>query len=255
MNWRHFAYMLYQTTRATYLAQEKNSSLGMIWHLLNPLLMTAVLFLVFRRVQFLQGIEHYSLFILVGLIHFNFFINATQRSATNFLTSRPLILNTTVPLELLVLRQTSIEGLTLFIEVILVLVLGAFMGVDLGTSLLLYPLVFVGTLALSLGASLFLCSLVVFFSDLSYIWGVFCRLLFFLTPVFFSIDVAPEGFARLMLQINPLTQLIAVARETLVYGGSVSIADVGMALFGPMLVLAFGVLVFRVSRDRIPDYI
>ena len=255
MNWRHFAYMLYQTTRATYLAQEKNSSLGMIWHLLNPLLMTAVLFLVFRRVQFLQGIEHYSLFILVGLIHFNFFINATQRSATNFLTSRPLILNTTVPLELLVLRQTSIEGLTLFIEVILVLVLGAFMGVDLGTSLLLYPLVFVGTLALSLGASLFLCSLVVFFSDLSYIWGVFCRLLFFLTPVFFSIDVAPEGFARLMLQINPLTQLIAVARETLVYGGSVSIADVYMALFGPMLVLAFGVLVFRVSRDRIPDYI
>ena len=76
MNARHFVYMLYQTTRATYLAQEKNSSLGLIWHLLNPLLMTAVLFLVFRRVQFLQGIEHYPLFILVGLIHYNFFINA-----------------------------------------------------------------------------------------------------------------------------------------------------------------------------------
>ena len=98
MNARHFVYMLYQTTRATYLAQEKNSSLGLIWHLLNPLLMTAVLFLVFRRVQFLQGIEHYPLFILVGLIHYNFFINATARAATNFLGSRSLILNTTVPL-------------------------------------------------------------------------------------------------------------------------------------------------------------
>lgn len=255
MNWRHFGYMLYQTTRAAYLAQEKNSSLGMIWHLLNPLLMTAVLFLVFRRVQFLQGIEHYSLFILVGLIHYNFFINATQRSATHFLLSRSLILNTTVPLELLVLRQTSIEGLTLLIEVMLVLVLGAFMGVELGASLMVYPLVFIGTLALSLGASLFLCSLVVFFSDLNYIWGVFCRLLFFLTPVFFSIDVVPEGFARVVLQLNPLTQLIDLARNALVYGGQVGVADVGLALLGPLLVLAFGVLVFRASRNRIPDYI
>jgi ABC-type polysaccharide/polyol phosphate export permease len=68
MNLRHFGYMLYQTTRATYLAQEKNSSLGMIWHLLNPLLMTAVLFLVFSRVQFLQGIEHYSMLIEVMLV-------------------------------------------------------------------------------------------------------------------------------------------------------------------------------------------
>ena len=255
MNLRHFGYMLYQTTRATYLAQEKNSSLGMIWHLLNPLLMTAVLFLVFSRVQFLQGIEHYSLFILAGLIHYNFFINATQRSAASFLQSRPLILNTTVPLELLMLRQTSIEGLTLFIEVMLVLALGAFMGVELGASLLLYPLVFIGTLALSLGASLFLCSLVVFFSDLNYIWGVFCRLLFFLTPLFFSIDLVPEGFARFLLQLNPLTQLISVARETLVYGGHVGIMDVGMALLGPLLVLVFGVIVFRASRDRIADYI
>ena len=128
MNARHFVYMLYQATRASYLAQEKNSSLGLIWHLLNPLLMTAVLFLVFRRVQFLQGIEHYPLFILVGLIHYNFFINATARAATNFLGSRSLILNTTVPLALMMLRQTSIEGLTLLIEVLLVLLLGLGVG-------------------------------------------------------------------------------------------------------------------------------
>ena len=85
--------------------------------------MTAVLFLVFRRVQFMQGIEHYPLFILVGLVHYNFFVNSTTRSAANFLTSRSLILNTTVPLELLLLRQTSIEGLPLLVEVMLVLVL------------------------------------------------------------------------------------------------------------------------------------
>ena len=251
MNARHFGYMLYQATRATYLAQEKNSSLGLIWHLLNPLLMTAVLFLVFRRVQFMQGIDHYPLFILVGLIHYNFFINSTGRAATHFMNSRPLILNTTVPLELLVLRQTSIVGLTLFVEVIL----GAFMGVELGAALLLYPVVFVATLALSLGASLFLCALVVFFSDLNYIWGVFCRLLFFMTPVFFSAKIAGEGLARWALELNPLTQLIHVAREALLYGGTVGMGQLGMAMVGPLAVLLLGIVVFRVSRDRIPDYV
>ena len=255
MNWRHFIYMLYQTTRATYLAQEKNSSLGMVWHLLNPLLMTAVLFLVFSRVQFLQGIEHYQLFILTGLIHYNFFINSTARAATNFLNSRSLVLNTTVPLELLILRQTSIEGVTLAVEILLVLVLGLFMGVDLGVSLLLYPVIFIGMLALSLGASLFLCSLVVFLSDLNYIWGVFCRLLFFLTPIFFSLDVAGEGLARRLLELNPLTRMIGISREVLLYGGQVSLSELGMALLGPMVALVFGIFVFRVSRARIPDYI
>ena len=255
MDWRHFSYMLYQATRASYLAQEKNSSLGLIWHLLNPLLMTAVLFLVFRRVEFLQGIEHYPLFILVGLIHYNFFVNATTRAASSFLNSRPLVLNTTVPLELLVLRQTSIEGLTLLVEVLLVLLLSVFMGVEAGAAIWLYPLVFVAALALTLGASLFLCALVVFFSDLNYIWGVFCRLLFFLTPVFFSTAIAGEGLARWVLELNPLTHLIHVAREALLYGGPVTATDIGLMMIGPVLVLVFGAVVFRAARSKIADYI
>lgn len=247
--------MLYQTTRASYLAQEKNSALGLVWHLLNPLLMTAVLFLVFKRVEFLQGIEHYQLFILVGLIHYNFFINSTTRSSMFFLMSRSLILNTTVPLELLVLRQTSIEGLTLLVEVLLVLLLGVFMGVEIGSSLLLYPVVFLGALALSVGASLLLCSLVVFSSDLNYVWSLFCRLLFFVTPVFFSLSLAGEGLTRQILELNPLTRLIDLSRESLLYGGSIGLMDIVLALLGPAIILAAGMIVFRATRARIPDYI
>jgi lipopolysaccharide transport system permease protein len=255
MNWRHFIYVLYQTTRASFLAQEKNSSLGLIWHLLNPILMTAVLFGVFSNVERLRAIEHYQLFILIGLIHYNFFMNSTSRSSAYFQQSRSLILNTTVPLELLVLRQTCVGGLTLFIEVMLVLVLGVFMGANLGPMLLLYPLVFAGVLALSLGASLILCGLVVFLSDLNYVWGLFCRMLFFVTPVFFSPDVVGTGLARAVIEINPLTQLIDLARETLLYGGAIDLARVGLALLGPFTVLVLGVAIFRAVKPRIPDYI
>ncbi|NNJ78217.1 MAG: ABC transporter permease, partial [Xanthomonadales bacterium] len=119
----------------------------------------------------------------------------------------------------------------------------------------LYPVILVGILALSLGASLFLCSLVVFLSDLNYIWGVFCRLLFFLTPVFFSAEIAGDGLARWVLELNPLTRLIHISREALLYGGQVPVGEVGLALLGPALVLLLGLVVFRASRAKIPDYI
>jgi lipopolysaccharide transport system permease protein len=255
MNWRHFIYVLYQTTRASFLAQEKNSSLGLIWHLLNPILMTVVLFSVFRNIERLREIENYQLFILIGLIHYNFFINSTTRSASYFLNSRSLILNTTVPLELLVLRQTCIEGLTLIVEVLLVLALGTFMGANLSSTILIYPLVFAGTLALSLGASLFLCGLVVFLSDLNYVWGLFCRLLFFITPVFYSLQIVGEGFARSVLELNPLTGLIMLAREALLYGGSIDPVQVAIALVGPLFVLILGGMLFNAVKPKIPDYI
>ncbi|MGD2129249.1 MAG: ABC transporter permease [Lysobacterales bacterium] len=255
MKWRHFTYVLVLATRATYLAQEKNSALGLVWHLLNPLVMTAVLFVVFRNAPFRGDNPNYELFILVGVVHFNFFINTTTRSSANFLMSRSLILNTTVPLELLVLRQSSIEGLTLLIEVLLVLVLSAVIGTGLKSALIMYPVVLLGMLALSLGASLFLCALVVFLSDLSYLWNVFGRILFFVTPVFFTPDVVGVGFARLLLALNPLTHLLQLARKTLLYGGHISLGEIGIALVGPALVFALGVFIFRATRARIPDYI
>jgi len=195
------------------------------------------------------------LFILIGLVHYNFFINSTTRSSLNFLRSRSLILNTTVPLELLVLRQICTEGITLIIEILLVLALGIFMGANLGIALLLYPLIFAGTLALALGASLLLCALVVFLSDLSYIWTLFSRLLFFISPVFFAPQAVGEGLARTVVELNPLTGLIALARESLLYGGPIDPARASWGLLGPLLILVLGWMVFKAIRPRIPDYI
>ena len=255
MNWRQSVYVLYQTTRASFLAQEKNSSLGLIWHLLNPVLMTAVLFVVFRNLERLREIEHYQLFILIGLIHFNFFLNSTTRSSLIFLNSRSLILNTTVPLDLLVLRQICVEGLTLVVEILLVLVLGMFMGANFNTALLVYPVVLAGILALSIGASLFLCGLAVFLSDLTYVWGLFGRLLFFVTPILYSEEIVGQGLARTMLGLNPLTRLIALAREALLYGGPIDPTQVFLALLGPLLILTLGWTLFAAVKPKIPDYI
>jgi ABC-type polysaccharide/polyol phosphate export permease len=80
-------------------------------------------------------------------------------------------------------------------------------------------------------------------------------LLFFITPVFFSPEVVGEGVARTVLELNPLTRLITLAREALLYGGSIDPAQAVLALLGPLVVLALGWMLFKATKPRIPDYI
>jgi ABC-type polysaccharide/polyol phosphate export permease len=96
---------------------------------------------------------------------------------------------------------------------------------------------------------------VVFLSDLSYVWGLFCRLLFFITPVFFLPEVAGEGLARTVIESNPLTGLISLAREALLYGGPIDPIQAGLTLIGPFVVLILGTVLFNAVKPKIPDFI
>ena len=250
-----FLNLLYQTTRCSFLAQEKNSALGMLWHLLNPLAMSAVIYVVFSHIDQFRGIEHFPLYILTGLIHFNFFTHATTHAAEGMLNSRSLVLNTTVPLEILVLRSVCIDGLTYLVELALIALLVVLVGGGLTLNLVYYVFVLLGMFLLTVGAAFAIASLVVFLTDLTYIWGVFTRMLFFLTPIFYSADMVDNWLGSKLIQLNPLTQMVDLGRKCLLNGESLAPGEIGWALIGPLVVLVFGWKVFQLTRSRIPDCI
>ncbi len=241
-------------TRAAFLAEEKNSVLGLLWHLLNPLAMTAVLYVTFSSIG-TPTVEYYPLFILIGLINFNFFANATSRAAEGMLRSRGLILNTTVPLELVVLRHICIEGLTLALEVALVCVLIELLGGGLGVPALGYAVVLGGLLLLTFGTALLLATVVVFMTDVVYIWTMVTRMLFFLTPIFYAAEAVTSTPVQIAIALNPLAALIRLARESLLYGNALSWLSAIVGLLGPLAVVAVGWTVFRRFKERIPDFI
>lgn len=131
-------HLLWEIVRATFLAEEKNSVLGLLWHVLNPLVMTAVLYVTFSSIgtTVIEGTRSSS---SIGLIHFNFFTTATARAAEGMLRSRGLIINTTVPLKMLVLRSICVEGLTLVLDVAVVCVLVQLLGGGNGQTLFALP--------------------------------------------------------------------------------------------------------------------
>jgi homopolymeric O-antigen transport system permease protein len=247
--------LLYQTTRASFLAQEKNSALGMLWHLLNPLALALVIYVVFSHFSAFGDIPHYPLFILIGVIQFNFFTQAGARAAEGMLRARPMVLSTTVPREILVLRSVAIDATTYVIELVFVLVLVALFGDGLTWNALLYPVVFIGMTLVTLGAAFVLAAAVVFLTDLLYVWGVGSRMLFFLTPIFYASEMIDEPTAARVIAANPLAAMIELGRRCVLDGKPLTWTEAGVALVGPALVFLLGWFVFRRLNRHIPDFI
>lgn len=246
--------LLYQITRGAFLAQERHSALGVLWHLLNPLLTTLVLYAVFSNVLSASHIPHYPLFILVGLIQFNFFVHGTTRAAEGLLASRSFVLNTTVPREMLILRAVGVEALTYLIEVGIVIVFIAVLGDGLSWRAVWYTTIVLAQCLLTAGVAFGLGGAVVFLPDLSYVWGVATRLLFFLTPILYSVEMLHQPWLRPFVVLSPLGALVEVGRQVLL-GGSPSITEVVIAAAGPAVALIVGWSIFQGLKDHIAEYI
>jgi lipopolysaccharide transport system permease protein len=248
-------HLLYQATRATFIAEEKNSWLGVLWHLAHPLAFTLVLFVVFSRIPRFAEIEHYPLFILIGILHFNFFANATTRAVNAMRLERDFVLNSTAPLEILVLRSVAVEVLHYCIDLALaVALIAAFAPGTLTWSVLAYPLVLAAAVGLTAGAAFFLAALVPFLSDVVHIWTIAARMLFFLTPIFYSLENLPAPEVRGVLALNPLTGLVGAARDVLLAGRLPAIHP-GALLLVPAVTLLLGWTLFARLKRTIPDYV
>lgn len=248
-----FLYLLYQSTRCAFLAQEKNSTLGVLWHLLNPLAMAAVLYVVFSGSPTGRQTPSFGLFVFLGLIHFNFFANASAKAASTMLNSRGLLLNTTVPPELLVLQSVAMESVTFGCELLLALLVLPFAGIGLTWGTCTYPLVAFGLLLLTLGMSFVLASFVIFFTDLSYIWGLATRMLFFLTPIFYASDALTHPLAA-WIPSNPLAQLIVVGRRCLLEGRAITVGESLLVVLVPGGIALLGWFVFQRAKPLIADF-
>jgi ABC-type polysaccharide/polyol phosphate export permease len=247
--------LLYQTTRGAFLAQEKQSALGTLWHLLNPLLTAMVLYGVFSNVLRSNQVRHYPLFILAGLIQFNFFAQGTTRAAEGLLASRSLVLNTTIPREILILRSVCLEAVTYAIEILVVGVFIVVFGDGLSRYTAWYAAVVTAQFLLTAGISFLIGAAAVLLPDLTYVWGVAMRLLFFLTPIFYSVDMVRQPWLRGLIRLNPIGRLVELGTRVLLGGMPPTFGEALAALVGPALALVVGWRIFQALQGYIPEYI
>ena len=209
--------LLSELVRTDFKLRYQGSLLGYMWSLLKPLMMFVILYVVF--VFFLKmdkGVPHFPIYLLLGIVLWNFFTEMTVQSLGSVVGRGDLIRKVKIP-RWMIPVSTSISAL---INLCLSLVIVAiFMIVNGVTITMTAPLFILDILALylfALGVSLFLAAAYVKFRDLSYIWEVILQAGFYATPIIYSIAIVPSITMQKILLLNPIAMIIQDARFNLV---------------------------------------
>ncbi len=209
--------LLREVAYSQYAVRDQNSMLGLLWSFLNPLLTVAVLFAYFRM-NAGRGVEHYAVFLLLGMVHYTHFANSTS-AAMNVLTSMAhLTRHTILPKEVLVIGSVLATSVEFLISIPLCLALAYVTGVRMSWAVLALPLVILLQLLFVMWVSFLLSVARVFVKDLSHVYQVLLRLLFFGTPIFYASGFLRNPVAQQLVRFNPLATLIELSRGSVIHG-------------------------------------
>jgi len=197
----------------------KNSVLGFLWSLLNPLLMMLVYTLVFTRI-FPTTIPNYEIFVFVGLLPWNWCARSLSSSATSLIDNSTIIKKVYFPRVLLPVSVVASEAINFLLAVPVLFVLMGVFGLPLTPWIAYLPVLFVIQAMLLIGLGLFLAGLNVIFRDTGVILEVLILAWFFLTPVFYNVQLVYPDVARAVYWFNPMASIIQQYRIILYYGSS-----------------------------------
>jgi len=206
-------------------AQNQDSALGQVWHLLNPLLLIAVYYLIFGvllQVEDRRGVDNYLPFLIVGVIVFNFTRSSIQTGARMIVKNRKLVQSINFPRAILPLSAIVSEAIAHLyaLPVMLVLVMLVQGGPPPQWTWLLLIVVFVFQTMFNLGISMVVARLSFHFRDVQQLLPFILRLYFYSSGVLIpiNIDIIPNPTVVAILQLNPAYLLVEMAREAVLVG-------------------------------------
>ncbi len=246
--------LLRELAMSQYKLKDQSSFFGLLWSFLNPLFMVGVLFVFFSR-RFGAGVEHYGIYLLLGMVQYTHFANATSTSMRSLLTMKQLTKETVFPKELLVVSSTISITIDFAVAMLVCVVVAYASGIPPAWSHLLLPVVVVLQFLLAVWVSLLLACIYPFARDIDHIYQVFLRALMFATPIFYTAAFLGTGPARYLLLLNPLAQLIEASRRLLIDGTAPTVTTlIGLAL-GNGLLAYLSWRLFKTFEPRLAEYV
>jgi|TARA_B100001971_G_C18229292_1_gene562830 ABC-type polysaccharide/polyol phosphate export permease len=239
-----------QLSKVNFKLKNEGSFLGVFWYLLEPLLL--FLILINLRVFFGNGIDEYALYLLIGLIMYNFFLGVSLKSTILILGNAQLIKSVKINFSSLIISNIM-EGIYSHIfEIILFMVFMVYFKVQL-LWILVYPLIFVFYVIFIMGVSFILATIGILINDLRNAWRVIARIMFFVTPIFYLIE---KGTALYYVNLfNPLYYFITVSRELVVYGRVPSAFMINMVMFISLFTFLIGIIVFNKYKNKFAEMV
>ena len=245
--------LLSELVRTDFKLRYQGSVLGYAWSLLRPLLIFIILYVVFVRFLKVGGdTPHFPIYLLLGIVIWNFFNEMTVLSTTSIVGRGDLIRKIRIPRWIIIVSSSLSALINLSLNLVVVAVFMAINRVGVLDTLPLLVVVLFEAYVFALGISLFLSALFVKFRDVSYIWEVALQAGFYLTPILYPLSRITNVTLQKLIMLNPMSQIIQDARYTTITHSSLTIYKVfqgGYYMFIPFIIviviLASGLLYFR----------
>lgn len=236
-NIKRSAHLVFALGWSDFVLKYRGSVLGYLWSFAVPLTKFAVIFFVFRFVL-QRNTENYPLYLLLGIILWEYFSHLTNDCIRMPFEKSPIITKVAFPRLLLAFAAAWKNTVILFTHLLIYLAAATVIGGSFSKSAVLFPLAIIHLLLFGLSIGLMLSSFVLKFRDIQHLWDIVLQVLFWITPVFYKIEdrfsgagaTGSELLNKILIIIHkavyfqPLTLFFSNARETLLYGSYPSLA-------------------------------
>ncbi len=248
-------HVLWVLTRTEFRARYRAQALGIIWSILNPLVMMAIISLIFTQV-FRSAEKHFPIFLLIGLLVWQWFTASVTTGTAVFVANADIIKRTIFARALMPVSTVLSFGINFCLESLVLLVFipifpGAFC---LSWALLLVPVYLVLAFLVMVGLTLATSVLNVIYRDVSYLVNTALLLLYWMTPLVYPLSVIPYPY-RVILQVNPIAGILTALRAAIMHGELPSALAWGGMILPTALTLLIGWRIFRHYEHMVLDYV
>jgi ABC-2 type transport system permease protein len=230
----------------------RRSVLGVIWSVLNPLLMMIVMSFVFSFFLRYADIQHYPLYLIVANITWQVFSDSTNAGMMSIIEAAPLLKKVRVKKSVFPIEKVLFSLVNFLFSLIAVFIVMLWEGVAPTPMMLLAPICIVLLMAFCVGLSLLLSALAVFFRDLVHLWSVLLMAWMYATPLFWPVSMieqVPYHAVRILMYANPMYNYVTFMRDTVIYATMPSVEVIVSCVVWALISLALGYAVFR-SHER-----
>lgn len=231
----------------------RRSVLGVLWSVLNPLLMMCVLSAVFSTF-FRFDIPNFPLYLILGTTLFTLMADSTTTAMKSIIDSSSLIKKIRIEKMLFPLEKVLFQLVNYCLSLIAVAAVMAFFHILPTINLLFLPLLLIYVLLFSLGLGFLLSALVVFFRDIGHLWGVVITAWTYATPLFYPVTILPDWMTPVM-NFNPMYHYVTYLRQIALWGQMPGLAENLICLGMGLASLAIGYFTFRKLEKKFILYI
>ncbi|MGL4177963.1 MAG: ABC transporter permease [Dermatophilaceae bacterium] len=235
------------------------SAIGYLWTVIDPLAMALIYFVIFTQVFQRDDVGHepYFLFLLAGLLSWQWFNGAVNETSRALLAEAKLVRSTNLPRELWVIRVVIAKGVEYVLSLpVLVAFVVYYLAVGqtrLDWQIVLFPLGFVLQFVLCIGIGLLLAPATVIADDTIRVVRIALRMMFYGTPIIYSIDAAGEGWLQAILSLNPLTGVLELQRAGF-FDEPLAVVPLVVSCVVSVVLLVVGTVVFgRMERTVLKE--